>query len=52
MSYDLVVFEPREELRERSTFLNWYDSRTDWKDTLDYSDLSIPPLACRRGTGR
>jgi hypothetical protein len=40
MSYDLVVFEPCEELRERSTFLNWYEGRTDWKDGLDYSDPS------------
>jgi hypothetical protein len=38
MSYDLAVFEPRDELRERSTFLSWYHARTGWKDGLDYSD--------------
>ena len=38
MSYDLAVFEPRDELRDRSVFLSWYHSRTEWKDGLNYSD--------------
>jgi hypothetical protein len=38
MSYDLAVFDPRNELRERSEFLTWYDGRTGWSDGLDYFD--------------
>jgi hypothetical protein len=38
MSYDLAVFDPRKELRERSAFLKWYHERTSWSDGLDYFD--------------
>jgi len=38
MSYDLAVFDPREELRERSSFLTWFHGRTSWSDGLDYFD--------------
>jgi len=38
MSYDLVVFDPRAELRERATFMAWYDARTEWEDGLDYNE--------------
>jgi hypothetical protein len=37
MSYDLAVFDPREELRDRHTFEDWYDQRTQWEDGLDYN---------------
>jgi hypothetical protein len=40
MSYDLAVFEPTAELRDRSTFMQWYESRTTWSDGLDYSNAS------------
>jgi hypothetical protein len=40
MSYDLVVFEPTAELRDRSTFMRWYESRITWSDGLDYSNAS------------
>jgi hypothetical protein len=36
MSYDLAVFDPREELRDRSAFLTWFDGRTSWSEGLDY----------------
>ena len=38
MSYDLAVFDPRPELRDRATFEDWYDERTEWEDELDYND--------------
>jgi hypothetical protein len=46
MSYDLAVLEPRPELRDRSTFMLWYESRTTWRGGLDYSNASnaIPAL--------
>jgi|ERR1700678_1967743 len=40
MSYDLMVFEPTAEFRDRSTFMHWYESRTTWSDGLDYSNAS------------
>jgi hypothetical protein len=40
MSYDLVVVDPRSELRERSTFMRWYASRTNWRDGFNYSNPS------------
>ena len=38
MSYDLFVFEPQEILRDRKTFLVWYEAQTDWAPGTDYSD--------------
>jgi len=38
MSYDLAVFDPREEFRERSVFLTWFDGRTSWSEGLDFFD--------------
>lgn len=40
MSYDLAVFDPRPELRDRGAFIDWYESRTMWADGLDYSEPS------------
>lgn len=40
MSYDLVVFDPRLELRDRAAFIDWYESRTMWADGLDYNEPS------------
>jgi hypothetical protein len=40
MSYDLAVFEPLVELQVRSTFMQWYKSRTKWTDSLDYCNAS------------
>jgi hypothetical protein len=37
MSYDLAVFDPRQELRDRDAFEDWYDQRTEWEDELDYN---------------
>jgi hypothetical protein len=37
MSYDLAVFDPRPELRDRATFEEWYDVRTEWEDDLDFN---------------
>ena len=30
MSYDIAVFEPNDALRDRASFLAWYESRTQW----------------------
>lgn len=30
MSYDIAVFEPSADLRDRATFLTWYKARTQW----------------------
>lgn len=40
MSYDLAVFDPRAELRQREAFERWYDERTEWEDGLNYNDPS------------
>jgi len=40
MSYDLAVFDPRKELRDRGEFENWYDERTEWEDDLDFNEPS------------
>jgi hypothetical protein len=40
MSYDLVVFDPKPELRDRAAFMTWYDSRVGWSDGLDYNEPS------------
>jgi hypothetical protein len=39
MSYDLAMFQPRTELRNRPAFLAWYEDRTSWNGRLDYSKL-------------
>ena len=36
MSYDLAVFEPRDELRYRKAFDEWYDRTTDWEKNFNY----------------
>jgi hypothetical protein len=38
MSYDLAVFDPRQELRDRAEFEAWYDSTEEDEYTADYSD--------------
>jgi len=51
MSYDLAVFDPRKELRERSAFLSWFEGRTSWDGSLDYFEPgnATPALqACYR----
>jgi hypothetical protein len=40
MSYDLAVFEPSPALRDRGSFMEWYESRTEWEDGLDYQQPS------------
>ena len=40
MSYDLAVVDPRPELRDRPTFMAWYDAGIEWADWLDYNDPS------------
>jgi|SRR5579872_5077049 len=40
MSYDLVVFDPKPELRDRAAFMALYHLRTDWADGLDYNEPS------------
>jgi hypothetical protein len=40
MGYGLAVFEPKQELRDRRTFLDWWEMRTSWKDGLDYNNPS------------
>jgi hypothetical protein len=40
MSYDLAVFDPRSELREREIFERWYDERSEWEDGLNYNEPS------------
>ena len=48
MSYDLVVFDPRVELRDRATIMAWYDARTAWEDGLDYDECSDTTPALQR----
>jgi|HubBroStandDraft_1064217.scaffolds.fasta_scaffold510520_1 hypothetical protein len=36
MSYDLFVFEPQDDLRERKAFLAWYETQTNWWPGIDY----------------
>lgn len=38
MSYDLAVFDPRPELRDRAQFERWYDVTSEWEDNLDYNN--------------
>jgi len=38
MSYDLAVFDPRTEFRERSLFMQFYESQTNWQLGVDYTD--------------
>lgn len=38
MSYDLAVFDPREDLRDRQAFEAWYDEITEWEQELDFND--------------
>lgn len=40
MSYDLAVFDPKLELRDRAAFMDWYDLRTAWPDGMDYNQPS------------
>ena len=47
MSYDLAVFDPRQELRDPQVFYRWYDERTEWEDDLDYNDPSNLSAALR-----
>lgn len=47
MSYDLAVFDPRADLRERGAFYEWYDATTEWEDGYDYSDPSHATEALR-----
>lgn len=45
MSYDLAVFDPKPELRDRASFMSWYDARTAWADGLDYNEPLNASLA-------
>jgi hypothetical protein len=36
MSYDLFVFEPQDNLRERKVFLAWYETQTNWSPGINY----------------
>ncbi|MFY7916623.1 MAG: hypothetical protein ACOVPA_18370 [Rubrivivax sp.] len=38
MSYDLAVFDPTPQLKNRDHFEAWYDERTEWEDDLDYNN--------------
>jgi hypothetical protein len=38
MSYDLAVFEPRQELRTREAFERWYDQTEEYGDDGSYND--------------
>jgi hypothetical protein len=38
MSYDLFVFEPQDNLRERRAFLEWYHTQTNWLPGIDYTN--------------
>ena len=38
MSYDLVVFDPRDELRDRAAFEAWYDQADEDESTTDTHD--------------
>lgn len=40
MSYDLLVFEPKDAPRERAAFLDWYRVQTQWAEGHSYNDPS------------
>ena len=40
MSYDLLVFEPKDAPRERAEFLDWYRVQTQWSAGHTYNDPS------------
>lgn len=40
MSYDLVVFDPKPELRDLAAFAVWYDYRIAWTGGVDYNEPS------------
>lgn len=48
MSYDLAVFDPQPQLRDRAAFMSWYDTRTEWADGLDYNEPSNASAALQR----
>ncbi|MNZ33052.1 hypothetical protein D3C78_503900 [compost metagenome] len=41
MSYDLIVFEPKDAPREKNAFLDWYQSQTEWSEGHSYDDPSV-----------
>lgn len=44
MSYDVVVFEPEAYLRDRATFLDWFDVRTQWGERANDPTYATPRL--------
>lgn len=38
MSYDLAVFDPRDELRDPSTFRSWYVQRVKWEGIVHFDE--------------
>jgi hypothetical protein len=47
VTYDLVVFDPKRKLRNRSRFLQWFETRTRWLEPLDFNDVSHATTALR-----
>ena len=41
MSYDLMVFEPKEAPRDREDFMAWFQEQTQWSEDHSYEDPSI-----------
>lgn len=41
MSYDLMVFNPNKAPKDKSDFMNWYESQTEWEEDHDYDDPEV-----------
>jgi hypothetical protein len=47
LSYDLFVFEPQDSLRDRTAFLDWYETQTNWSPGIDYGNPTNASPALR-----
>jgi hypothetical protein len=45
MSYDLAVFDPRDELKDRRAFDRWYDATEEYGEDGSYNDHTQPTPA-------
>ena len=41
MSYDLMVFEPTAAPKERTDFMKWYETQTEWSEDHGYQDHAV-----------
>ncbi|ANQ51674.1 hypothetical protein MY04_4334 [Flammeovirga sp. MY04] len=41
MSYDLMVFNPKNAPKSETDFMNWYENQTEWEEEHDYDDPKV-----------